>query len=96
MLSAVDAKDAVKGVASKAAAGAQRMAGLEPKQGTHTHATLLLTFIFMHSAHIQPPAMGDWKWVVGQKMHPCMSLEWVFGKDNCRSIVFATHFQGPT
>ena len=36
MLSAVDAKDAVKGVASKAAAGAQRMAGLEPKQGKHT------------------------------------------------------------
>ena len=35
MLSAVDAKDAVKGAASKAAAGAQRMAGLEPKQGTH-------------------------------------------------------------
>jgi len=36
LLSAVDAKDAVKGAASKAAAGAQRMAGLEPKQGTHT------------------------------------------------------------
>jgi len=35
MLSAVDAKHAVKGAASKAAAGAQRMAGLEPKQGTH-------------------------------------------------------------
>ncbi len=29
----VDAKDAVAGAASKAAAGAQRMAGLEPKQG---------------------------------------------------------------
>ena len=34
-LCAVDAKDAVKGAASSAAAGAQRMAGLEPKQGTH-------------------------------------------------------------
>jgi len=43
LLSAVDAKDAVKGVASKAAAGAQRMAGLEPKQGTHMplHSTPL-------------------------------------------------------
>ena len=31
---AVDAKNAVSGVASRAAAGAQRMAGLEPRQGT--------------------------------------------------------------
>lgn len=30
---AVDAKNAVKDAASKAAAGAQRMAGLDPKQG---------------------------------------------------------------
>ena len=55
MLSAVDAKDAVKGAASKAAAGAQRMAGLEPKQGTHTccstpHLRLheLHTFSYQH------------------------------------------------
>lgn len=33
VLFAVDAKDAVTDVASKAAAGAQRMAGLQPKQG---------------------------------------------------------------
>ena len=32
-MTAVDAKDAVAGAASKAAAGAQRMAGLQPKQG---------------------------------------------------------------
>ena len=31
----MDAKNAVTGVASKAAAGAQRMAGLEPQQGIH-------------------------------------------------------------
>ena len=34
MFGAVDAKDALAGAASKAAAGAQRMAGVEPRQGT--------------------------------------------------------------
>ena len=48
MLSAVDAKDAVKGVASKAAAGAQRMAGLEPKQGTHTHTCHSTPHLHIH------------------------------------------------
>ena len=46
---AVDAKNAVKDAASKAAAGAQRMAGLDPKQGapmlTHCHSH---TILLMH------------------------------------------------
>ena len=35
VIAAVDAKDAVAGAASKAASGAQRMAGLSPKQGEY-------------------------------------------------------------
>lgn len=43
---AVDAKNAVTGVASKAAAGAQRMAGLEPRQGPEL---LLLSYCLLVS-----------------------------------------------
>ena len=41
---AVDAKNAVKGAASNAAAGAERMAGLDPKQGASMLTCLLLVF----------------------------------------------------